>query len=906
MPDDLIILEPGEWVGDYEILEFLGNGGHGQVYVVRHRDNPDTVRVLKVTPATTTESNRQFTELCEREARYSLMMSGDDGFPTVFEAGPRKIGRVLVMDLIKAPTLKGYAESELHSVRQAIEIAARLAASVHRMHEKKIIHCDIKPDNLMFDGVTLTVLDFGISSSRLFRKSVFPDDTNVAEFRLPVDISEQSEATVGVGTHSFSAPEQLWGPGADFASDQYSVAAVLWFLLSGHPLLGDTTHIQTRHEWELQHQEALTSVRSCSSLPSRLIDILCRSLSRNPGDRFNSCHDLANALRETLTPQGVAVLGQSLGFLYAICTGAMAFAVALLVLATTAASGHIITFSTAWAFLFNELPATGVSNWNLCLLIATSCVLGSSLGTAYRKVDFGEFAKLDNRPASEATRLARDPRRSFLWAWIAAEMSGLIITAACGAYLAVVIATHHNLPVPAFYTVLGVPLAVATVPTFKVPLIVRSAELFMLNIVFLLGLILPDAVGWIMSLSCLCVMIVAVSSSEGVNRAEVTEYDLDMRSRTSRLYKWRPLVWRAIVLFVLFGIGFVAPTRHPDFLGQASMSGPMTPLDNTCSADIRSVNQECVVAATGSGNRGVKNVRVDLRGAASWKSRGQSQFEYSGAALSPDGNRIALWDPRPERSIHINIASSADLSNLWQFQLDSQDQIVGVAFHPDERHLLVLTRATQLLVLDVRDRGLVDKFVFPQLGGLASSLAISPDGKRIACAFSVLPNQQKNWLVDAKVIVFKFPIEGEKLPLFLNRKVSRYEVLNDLGDKVSNMCWLPNSQQLLVLTGSRDENIDGPNLGVSLWNADSKTQVASIRKYRSIPKCAAVSADGETALIGDEDGELLIWELESGSQRPLGKCHRGRVIDVEWHPGANRFVSVGEDGFIRQWSGWTE
>jgi serine/threonine protein kinase/WD40 repeat protein len=213
---------PGTVIGSYRLLEQIGEGGFGIVYMAE-QEHPIRRKVaLKIIkPGMDT---RQVIARFEAE-RQALALMDHPNIAKVFDAGETESGRpYFVMELVKGLPITAYCDQGKLGLRERLELFVPVCQAVQHAHYKGIIHRDIKPSNVLVtlhDGVPVVkVIDFGIAKAtgqELTDKTVFTGFAQV------------------LGTPLYSSPEQvaLSGLDVDTRTDVYSLGVLLYELLTG-------------------------------------------------------------------------------------------------------------------------------------------------------------------------------------------------------------------------------------------------------------------------------------------------------------------------------------------------------------------------------------------------------------------------------------------------------------------------------------------------------------------------------------------------------------------------------------------------------------------------------------------------------------------------------------------------
>ena len=213
--------KPGDRIGPYRILQLIGEGGCGLVYMAE-QDQPVRRRVaLKVIKLGM--DTRQVVARFEAE-RQALALMDHANIAKVLDAGATETGRpFFVMELVRGIRITDYCDQNNLSTNQRLEIFIQVCRAIQHAHQKGIIHRDIKPSNILVtlhDGVPVPkVIDFGIAKAmdqRLTDKTLF---TQFEQF---------------IGTPAYMSPEQaeMSGLDIDTRADIYSLGVLLYELLT--------------------------------------------------------------------------------------------------------------------------------------------------------------------------------------------------------------------------------------------------------------------------------------------------------------------------------------------------------------------------------------------------------------------------------------------------------------------------------------------------------------------------------------------------------------------------------------------------------------------------------------------------------------------------------------------------
>jgi serine/threonine-protein kinase len=267
----------GKRVGAFRIVGFLGRGAMGRVFRAEDMRLQRHV-ALKVFP-TQLDSAKGTVRLQRfiREAKSGAALE-HPGIVRVYEIGESNGVYFIAQELVEGGSIGRMLDANgPFDVARACQIGAEVGEALEFAHDHGVIHRDVKPDNILLGrGGKPKLADFGLA---------FRNDAGESGVAL-------EEA---VGTAFFMAPEICRGQGATPLSDQYSLGATVWYLLTGAPPFQGERRVDVI---EQQVRGVLPNLRALRpDLPEGLVKAICKALSKDPQQRFLSCDQFAKILR---------------------------------------------------------------------------------------------------------------------------------------------------------------------------------------------------------------------------------------------------------------------------------------------------------------------------------------------------------------------------------------------------------------------------------------------------------------------------------------------------------------------------------------------------------------------------------------------------------------------------------
>ena len=269
-------------IGPYRVLSQLGEGATSEVFHARDEFRGRDVAIKCVrSPVAAIAGDSSGPHLYNRFFAAEAALVGRLSHPNVvqiFDAVADPVRPYLVMEYVPGTTLRSFCRPDaLLSLEQIVEIGFKCAMALGYVHQKGLIHRDVKPANL------LAVMDGG-----------HVVNVKVTDFGSVLQLDAERTQIHRVGSLAYMSPEQLDGSSLGCGADIYSLAAVLYHLVVGRPPFAGPTQPALMHQIFNEAPTPLVNLRD--GVPPSLDALICQALAKQPGDRPASWEAFAQGL----------------------------------------------------------------------------------------------------------------------------------------------------------------------------------------------------------------------------------------------------------------------------------------------------------------------------------------------------------------------------------------------------------------------------------------------------------------------------------------------------------------------------------------------------------------------------------------------------------------------------------
>lgn len=274
-------IESGETIGRYRVVGPIGAGGMGEVFLA---EDPELRRrvAIKFLPA---DADATALQRFEQEALAASALNHPN-ILVLHEVGAHEGRRYLVTEYVEGTTLRALLKEGPLDSERALRVAAQIGRALDAAHRAGVIHRDVKPENVIVrpDG-WVKLVDFGLAKLRARSEST--EAATMTELK--------TEPGRVLGTVRYMSPEQARGLTVDARSDQFSLAVVLYEMLTGRVPFDGPTRSDVLAAILTREPEAP------GPLPPGVATILDRALQKRPEARFDDVSELAEALESLLS-----------------------------------------------------------------------------------------------------------------------------------------------------------------------------------------------------------------------------------------------------------------------------------------------------------------------------------------------------------------------------------------------------------------------------------------------------------------------------------------------------------------------------------------------------------------------------------------------------------------------------
>jgi len=283
-------LKPGQPLLHYRLVEKLGEGGMGEVWLARdlRLDRDVAVKVLPQGFA----ANEQYRTRFEREGK-TISSLNHPHICTLFDIGSEGDTHFLVMEHLEGESLGDRIRARgAMPLDDVLEVGAQIASALAAAHKAGITHRDLKPDNVMLTRVSgAKLLDFGLAKTAT--ESTPPVDGLTS---LPTQEKQLTQAGTILGTFQYMAPEQLEGLESDARTDIWALGTMIYEMATGKHAFEGKNKTSLIAAIVSSQPEPISSVIQSMTTPA--LDFIVRKcLEKDPDDRWQSAGDVGAQLR---------------------------------------------------------------------------------------------------------------------------------------------------------------------------------------------------------------------------------------------------------------------------------------------------------------------------------------------------------------------------------------------------------------------------------------------------------------------------------------------------------------------------------------------------------------------------------------------------------------------------------
>ena len=286
-------------IGHYRITKKLGQGGMGVVYAAldERLDRPVAIKTILDSGGDAPARERFW-----REARAAAAVNHPN-VCQLFDIADADGQLYLAMELLEGRSLSARLEEGPVAVPEALTMMLAVLSALEALHEREIVHRNLKPSNVFLSRFGVKLLDFGLA-----RPVMSDQQATMQDLTLPGKV---------VGTPAYMAPEQLLAQPVDARADLFAAGALLYEMLTGKSAFAGDSMVATMHAVLHDRPPALTG----SSAIDAIDQILQRALQKQRADRYQTAREMADTIREAMAssaPSGEVPVARAITRLIAL------------------------------------------------------------------------------------------------------------------------------------------------------------------------------------------------------------------------------------------------------------------------------------------------------------------------------------------------------------------------------------------------------------------------------------------------------------------------------------------------------------------------------------------------------------------------------------------------------------